>query len=175
MRPLNYVLICFVLALYACNGIDAPKKPKNLISKAKMSDILEDVYILNAAKGTNRKILEENGVDPEKYIYQKYGIDSIQFAESNEYYAFDVKAYEEIVDTVRARLEISKEIYNDQMTIKETSTSEEDSLRRRRDAVRKPVQLHEKLLEKRRQDSIRKDSLRTKTEIPDLKDIDRQP
>ena len=65
-----------------------PEKPENLISKDKMAEILYDMFIINSAKGVNRKILRNNGIDPEAYILSKYEIDSIHFAQSNAYYAY---------------------------------------------------------------------------------------
>jgi hypothetical protein len=113
----------------ACDN-DRPKKPENLIAIDKMSDVLYDLYIMNAAKGVNRKLLEANGVIPETYILTKYNIDSLQFAESNMYYAFDNEDYEVIVDKVKIRLEEEKvEIEALQKTEKAT--------KRKRDSIDK--------------------------------------
>ena len=99
------------LLIFACQGVDKPKKPKKLISKDKMVDVLYDVYILNAAKGINKNVLESNGIQPERFLFQKHKIDSLQFAESNNYYAYDTKAYEAIVEKVKERLENDKVKY----------------------------------------------------------------
>jgi hypothetical protein len=93
--------------VFTC-GNDKPKKPVNLISKDKMSEVLYDLYIINAAKGVNRKLLETNGVIPENFVLTKHKIDSVQFAESNMYYAFDTKSYSAIVTQVKTRLEKEK-------------------------------------------------------------------
>jgi len=103
------VLMVICLLVIACNGYDKPKKPDNLISKDKMSEVLYDLYIINAAKGVNKKILETSGFIPETYVLTKYNLDSIQFAESNEYYSFDTDTYKAIIDEVKARLEKEKE------------------------------------------------------------------
>ena len=34
-----------------------------------------DAFILNSAKGVNKRVLEKNGVFPEEYIFEKYNID----------------------------------------------------------------------------------------------------
>lgn len=44
------VFILLVLALTACQSIDDIKKPKNLIDKEKMADVLYDIALLNAGK-----------------------------------------------------------------------------------------------------------------------------
>ncbi|MFC4723166.1 DUF4296 domain-containing protein [Geojedonia litorea] len=108
---MKYV-ICFLVCLFlACKGVERPKKPDNLIAKEKMADILFDVFILNSAKGINKRVLETNGIMPEKFIFEKYNIDSAQFANSNDFYAYDVKTYEAIINSVLERIEREKKIY----------------------------------------------------------------
>ena len=107
------VIVVFSLFILSCNGIGEAKPPDNLISKDKMGNILFDLYVVNAAKGVNRKTLEKNGLDPETYILTKYNIDSSQFASSNAYYAHDIDVYQGIVDKVKARIEKEKKFYQD--------------------------------------------------------------
>jgi hypothetical protein len=95
-----------------------------------MSDILFDLYIVNASKGVNRKLLESNNFAPEAYVLNKYNIDSTQFANSNAYYAFNIDVYKAIVEQVKSRLEKEKGKYEE---IKER---EEDSLKKKRDSIR---------------------------------------
>ncbi len=73
-----------------------------------MSEVLYDLYVINAAKGVNRKLLEARGFMPETYVLTKHNIDSLQFADSNMYYAFDTEVYEAIVAKVKERLEKEK-------------------------------------------------------------------
>ena len=80
-------VILLFLSCLACS--DKPKKPDNLISETKMEAVLYDLYMINSAKGVNRKLLEKNGFVPETYILTKHNVDSLQFAESNNYYAFE--------------------------------------------------------------------------------------
>lgn len=101
-------IICIVVFLLGCNNSDKPSKPDGLISKEKMSDILYDVFLLNAAKGINKKVLEINGVSPQDYVYKKHNIDSLQFALSNNYYAYDAKTYEVIMAKVKDRIEAER-------------------------------------------------------------------
>lgn len=136
MRVYQLHIVILALLMVSCHSLDKPKKPKNLISKEKMANILEDVYILNAAKGTNRSILEENGINPENYILEKYDVDSLQFSKSNDYYAFDVKSYEEIVTTVKDRLTFYKDSLNEQMDLEnERKQLERDSINLIKDSI----------------------------------------
>lgn len=109
MKHCFYILI--LISFFGCNTVDRPKKPKNLIAKDKMSDIMYDLYILNAAKGVNRKLLELNGIMPSGYIYKKYAIDSLQFAESNTYYAYDTEVYTSIIEKMSDHLKKNKDLY----------------------------------------------------------------
>lgn len=102
------------MCCFACNDVERPPKPNNLINKEKMVDVLYDVYIMNAAKGLKKKQLEKWGISPEKYILNKYKIDSLQFAQSNEYYAYDLETYQEMMDEVVKRLEKEKAKYQKQ-------------------------------------------------------------
>jgi len=103
----KFSLLLFVLLCISCknNTLEKPKKPANLISEKEMINILYDISIISAAKGVNKKLLEENGVNPEEYIYNKHKIDSLQFALSSEYYAYNIKTYEEIFNRVKLKLE----------------------------------------------------------------------
>lgn len=108
---LKHVVAILILGLsaLACTSTQRPKKPDNLIPKDQMSDILFDLYTINAAKGVNRKLLEKNGFVPKTYVLTKYNIDSLQFANSNDYYAYDNEEYKVIIEKVKARLEKEKE------------------------------------------------------------------
>ncbi|WP_299120457.1 DUF4296 domain-containing protein [uncultured Winogradskyella sp.] len=128
LKNVVVILILFGLVI-ACDGSEQIKKPDNLISKKKMSNILYDLYIINAAKGVNRKLLEKNGFVPETYLLTKYDIDSIQFASSNSYYAFNTEVYQDIVEEVKARLEKEKETYE------EIRKKETDSVKAQRDSI----------------------------------------
>lgn len=135
----RYIIIVIIaLSIFSCNKIDKPKKPDNLISKESMVDIITDISLMTAAKGMNKGLLEENAINPQNYIYNKYSIDSIQFEESNNYYAYDVKEYEEIYLTVKERLEVQKAEYT---ALQEIEKQKRDSLRKakkvKRDSIKK--------------------------------------
>ncbi len=84
------------------------KKPENLIAKKKMVDILYDLAVITAAKNTNSIVLIEKNIKTMPYIYSKYKIDSIQFAESDLYYASDPTIYEDLFTQVEKRLHKEK-------------------------------------------------------------------
>lgn len=133
-RLLAYILLSFFVL--SCNTIDKPKKPDNLISKNKMIDIITDISLVNAAKGVDKRLLEQKGINPESYIFNKYDIDSLQFALSSNYYAFDVKEYEDIYTRVHERLEKKKKEYN---KLEEKEKKVKDSIRKAKRKVKDSI------------------------------------
>lgn len=128
MKKLFFILICF---FFSCNsGIEKPQKPENLIPEEKMADIMYDVFLLNSAKGVNKIILEANGVLPEKYVFEKYSIDSTQFAESNNYYVYNTKTYESILNRIKEKIDLNKKEYEALDKIEEAERKKKaDSIR----------------------------------------------
>ncbi|MGA1227521.1 MAG: DUF4296 domain-containing protein [Tamlana sp.] len=133
--------LSIVLLITACNRIKGPDKPKNLISKEKMVDILIDTRLIASASSVNKRIMMDNGVDIKAYVFKKYNIDSLQFALSNEYYAFRVKDYKEIYDKVEDSLEELKTKFKELEANewKEKTKREEDSIKalsKKKDTIR---------------------------------------
>ena len=110
------IILCLV---FSCNNTlnQNNKTPENLISKEKMVDIIYDMTLINVAKGVNKSILENNGIIPEQYLFNKHSIDSMLFAKSNEYYSYDLKTYQTIYDNVKIKLEKNKKIISDSIDI----------------------------------------------------------
>jgi len=102
------IAFLLIILFFAC-AEKLIEKPKNLIPKEKMVLILNDLAIVNAAKVTNAKILTQYGIEPTEYIFKKYDIDSIQFVESDRYYASMPEEHEEIYVAVETKLEDEKE------------------------------------------------------------------
>jgi len=121
----RYLLVIVVLGslFLGCDTSFKPEKPQDLIPESKMTDILYDLYVINATKGISKKILEEKHINVEAYILNIYQIDSVQFSNSNTYYAHNTKSYRQIVDNVKARIETEKAIYDN------LKKKEDDSIR----------------------------------------------
>ena len=120
-------MLIFVMS---CEPKIKPEKPQGLIPETDMTNILYDMFVMNSAKGINRKLLEVNGVSPEKYILEKYNIDSLQFAQSNNYYAHDLEAYEAIIESVTEKITKDRDIFE---AIEE---KEQEEAKRRRDSIK---------------------------------------
>ena len=92
-------------------GNSTVKKPANLISEDQMVEILFDVILINSAKGVNKQLLQNNIENPLNYIYRTYGIDSLQFTESNTYYTYHTDQYNSIYEKVESKLDKEKLAY----------------------------------------------------------------
>lgn len=102
---MKYFIMLFLLFLTSCQSVEEVEEPGNLISEDNMVAVLTDLSILNSAKNYNRRRLEETGVKPEEMLFEKHGIDSLQLAQSTQYYAKKYNLLEGIYKKVRTNLE----------------------------------------------------------------------
>ena len=100
-------LLCLLmtLILVSCYDVQKPEKPDDLISEDKMVDVLVETVIMSSAKGINKRELENKGILPDSFIYKKHKIDSLQFVNSNNYYAYDIENFNQIYTRVKDSLE----------------------------------------------------------------------
>lgn len=103
MKKIGAFFLIFAI-LISCQKPAIPK-PDNLIDENEMVDIMVDISILEAIKSQKKVVLEANAINPNTYIFKKYKIDSLQFANSDKFYASDIKKYKEIFDKVNKRIE----------------------------------------------------------------------
>lgn len=108
MKYFKILLVLFLFFGCKNNKVIKPEKPDNLLSEDKMVEVIYDMSIISAAKGINKKLLEKEGIDPEPYVYELHDIDSLQFAESSNYYAYDLKTYERVYAKVKRKLQEDK-------------------------------------------------------------------
>ncbi|WP_042244368.1 DUF4296 domain-containing protein [Jejuia pallidilutea] len=113
IRKKLLVLFCIVLGVSSCYQYNKPEKPKNLIPKEQMVNILLDLKLIGAVTGRDKEVLDSAKVVPESYVYKKYNIDSAQFANSNAYYTYYMKEYAEIYEKVKDSLSKLKTYYTD--------------------------------------------------------------
>jgi len=88
--------------------VEKMEKPKDLIPEAKMIDILAELSIVQAARNFNKFKMENLGVNPGEYIYNKFGIDSLQLERSTEYYSENYIQYDRMYDSVKAKIRVLK-------------------------------------------------------------------
>ena len=104
---LKWILI-FLVLLVSCQNVEEIKKPDSLIPEKKMVEVLTDLSILYSAKNYNKRILEETGLPLKTYLYEKHEIDSLQLAQSTEYYAKNYTQFKKIYSQVKLNLDKMK-------------------------------------------------------------------
>ena len=104
-------LITVLIVLIGCKN-ELVDKPKRLIERGKMVNIIYDLSLLEAMKVENPALMDSFKNNTNQYIYKKYKIDSLQFAENNIYYAADYTEYEKMYSEVKARIDKNKSEIN---------------------------------------------------------------
>ncbi len=158
MKKKIIIPFLIILAVFVSCKKELAKEPKHLIEKEKMVDIMYDLSLLGAMRNQNSVLLDSFKNNSNEYIYKKYKIDSIQFAQSNIYYAADYKEYKKMYEQVKTRLDKN-------ISLTESLVA----------AEKKKVLLLEKknkkLKVKKKNDSIKKAKLKMAKEIDSLKKI----
>lgn len=100
-----FLTFVFLLLIMACQGVQSVPKPDKIIEKATMENIIYDITIINSARGYNPQLFVQTGVDPECHVFEKYEIDSAQYAQNTLYYSSAIEDYKELIERVRKRVE----------------------------------------------------------------------
>ena len=158
MQIKKILLFLVVLSmLFSCKK-ELVKTPNSIIEKDKMVDIMYDLALLEAIKIQNPSSLDSFKINSNDYIFKKYKIDSLQFAQNNIYYAADYKEYKKMFEKIKSRLDKNK--ISVEKLIKDNKKKE--------DLLKKQKQ---KLKIKREADSIKKvkQDLKLKKETDSIK------
>ncbi|RLD74608.1 MAG: DUF4296 domain-containing protein [Bacteroidetes bacterium] len=138
MNKIFYIVIFFVFI--SCESRTNYKKPKDLIPKDQMIDLLTDMHKINGITGIKNK----DGLKANNYIsvlYEKYQIDSTRFASSNLYYTSKISEYEKIFKEVKKRIEGQRILFEDDSLILMDPKGKElrrpDMKQRNKDAILK--------------------------------------
>jgi len=115
----NILILLLSIFIISCTSNTIYKKPKNLIPKDQMVDLLVDMQLAIGARSV-KNINKKRNVDYMHLVYEKYGIDSTRFAESNFYYNTDIDQYGKILEKVKTRLEKIKKQYEKEQLIKDS-------------------------------------------------------
>lgn len=128
------IFLLIVLCLFVSCGEKLIEKPENLIPRDKMENILYDLSVLTAARNTSLDVLKENAIEPMDYLFTKYAIDSVQFAESDIYYAAIPVEYQNMYIRIEEKLLAKKEIMD---KAKKVADSIKKAEREARKAIKK--------------------------------------
>ncbi len=108
----------FTIGLFVLGCTETKPKLNDLISEKKMEDILYDLTLFQSIKSTNYMLYEQNNIQPDVYIYEKYEIDSLQFSNSHKYYISDSENYEKMLVRIIDRVNENKKT-TDSLKVKE--------------------------------------------------------
>ena len=133
-------LLVLISILISCKE-EVVKKPNRLVEKEVMVNIMYDLSLLEAVKFQNPASLDTFKINPKKYIYKKYKIDSLQFVKSNAYYAADYEEYANIIDQVDTRLTKNK------ATVTALIKAEAKKNKKKKKPVVKPISPTSKLID----------------------------
>jgi Domain of unknown function (DUF4296) len=106
MKKIVWFLAITILSV-SCNSVPV-KKPDNLIDQEKMTGILYDLTLLESIKSQRKYDSVIGWIGTKELIFIKYDIDSVQFAQSNQYYVSQIDVYKKMYDDVAARIESKK-------------------------------------------------------------------
>lgn len=134
MKKFSYLFFLSVF-LMACTSNTIIKKPDNLIPKNQMEDLITDMLIAAGAENIKNIDLERN-VNYFPLVFEKYGIDSTRFKESNYYYTSQIDDYEKILKKVDERLKALKENLDNEIKLQDSLKN--DSIKNLRENFKKP-------------------------------------
>jgi len=100
-----YIFIVLIILAISCKE---ETKPNRLIEKEVMVNIMYDLSILQALKYQNPTSIDSFKINARDFVYKKYRIDSLQFAQSNVYYSANNEQYKEMFNQVVGRINKEK-------------------------------------------------------------------
>ncbi|HCE54324.1 MAG: DUF4296 domain-containing protein [Lutibacter sp.] len=133
MKKISFILFLSVFFM-ACTSNTIIKKPDNLIPKNQMEDLITDMLIAAGAENIKNVDLERN-VNYFPLVFEKYGIDSTRFKESNYYYTSQIDDYEKILKKVNERLKALKEKLDNEIKLQDSLKN--DSMKKNRENFKK--------------------------------------
>ena len=134
MKKISYLFFISIF-LMACTSNTIMKKPDDLIPKKQMVNLLTDMLITSGAENIKNIDLERN-VNYFPLVFEKYGIDSTRFKESNYYYTSQIDDYEKILKEVDKRLKAMKEKLDQEIKLQDSLKN--DSIKNLRENFKKP-------------------------------------
>ena len=101
----NYIFIVLITLTISCKQ---ETKPNHLIEKEVMVNIMYDLSILQALRYQNPTSIDSFQINARDFVYKKYRIDSLQFAQNNVYYSNNNEQYKEMFNQVVGRINKEK-------------------------------------------------------------------
>jgi len=110
MRKYTFLFMyIFVSIFLSCTSTLSVEKPDNLISESLMVNVLYEIIILDAMSTFKPRNKDFEEIYGKPYIFLKYGVDSLQLAKSDQYYAKFPRAYHRIYSRVLEKMKKTKD------------------------------------------------------------------
>jgi hypothetical protein len=100
----NFLSLILISMTLSCSSTGAVEKPDNLIKELVMERVLYDIIVLEAMSTFKPKNPDFESVYGKPYIYKKYGIDSLQLVQSDNYYAKFPRIYTRMYSNIQKRM-----------------------------------------------------------------------
>jgi len=128
------------ILITACTSNTILEKPKNLIPKEQMVDLLTDMLLANGADNFKNINLQRN-VNYFPLVFEKHQIDTTRFKESSYYYTSKIDEYDDIFEQVDQRLKALKEQYDIEIKLTDSiDRAKKDSLRNLKNVRAREIQ-----------------------------------
>ena len=99
----NILIPFVVIFFFACDGSTPVTEPGKKISPEIMEDIFYDLTVMKSVQNSNDLNEEFKSYLGTQYIYEKYGIDSLQLIQNQMYYVQKPKLMKKIFQNLEAR------------------------------------------------------------------------
>jgi len=133
-------LVAIVILMLGCQDKVYHEKPKDLLGKQEMIEILYDMHLAVGTSNLQNVHLEKSR-NYTSLVYEKYGIDSTRFSEANIYYTAHIQEYEEIFEEVERRLAGLKKIMEPESDSISSVSSKIREAERKHDSIKKSIKM----------------------------------
>ena len=141
MKLIRFLCLVCLIFLMSCQDIKEVEKPKKLLNKSEMKDLVYDMVLLDAAFGVNERRLKELDIEMLEFLSKKYELDSNDLKQNILYYnlRFDenLSIYQEVKDSIerldRVYIDRAKEIDS----LEKLERDRKDSISRSKDSIKK--------------------------------------
>ena len=112
----KYILLFLIITCLACDGSTPVEPPDEKMTPEMMEDIFYDILLMRAINNSSYVDPAHEEYFTDQYVYEKYGIDSLQLAQNQVYYAQKPKLLKKIFENLEIR---SKQVEDSIDTIME--------------------------------------------------------
>lgn len=113
MKIYTFLFVLILVSIFdSCSFTGSVEKPDNLISESLMVNVLYEISILDAMSTFKPRNKDFEQIYGKPYIFLKYGVDSLQLAKSDQYYAKFPRLYHRIYSRVLEKMKKTKDSFD---------------------------------------------------------------